>query len=340
MKYARAVAAPTRSLAMGATALGLLLTLAACGGEDASPAAPPIVQVPPTPTPTPTPPPVGSVEKPTGYYALTTRRMSDDLKRSLVSKPYISGMTSYVAWADIEPSKGQFDFSRIDNDIAIARAAGKKVTIGVFTGKDSLPSWLAADGVSLWTTSAGDTLINPVDARFVELWRERISLLGQRYDADPTVIQATMCGAAGTLCGPRYPELPAGVTYNQMLSNWQAVVAAYRNAFPNTYLNLEVHITVGFDLDLPKDIFGSIPLTANVGPFAEFLSDTSPAPSAPTGLAFANTASGRQFCGFQTVSPLGNLLDEAIALGRSYGCGYFEIYADDVESQGTFLSIP
>lgn len=249
-------------------------------------------------------------------------------------------MTSYVTWSDIEPVKGQFDFSRLDSDIAIARAAGKKITIGVFTGKNALPAWLVGEGVVLWTTSSNDTLIDPSDARFVELWRERIVALGQRYDSDPTVVQVTMCGAAGTLCGPRYPELPAGADYSAILNNWKAVVSAYRASFPNTYLNLEVHLTTGFGTQLPQDIFAAIPVFANVGPFAEFLSDTSPPPTAATGQAFAAAAAGRAFCAFQTVSALGDLLDEAIALGRGYGCRYFEVYADDVRSQGAFLSLP
>lgn len=281
-----------------------------------------------------------SVEQPKGYFALTTRQLSDDQKRQLIALPYVSGMTSYVTWADIEPVKGQFDFTRLDNDIAIARAAGKRITIGVFTGRDLLPSWLAGEGVSLWTNSAGNTLINPGDPKFVDLWRERIALLGQRYDLDPTVVQVTICGAAGTLCGPRYPELPPGVSYDAMLANWKNVVAAYRAAFPNTYLNLEVHLTAGYGTQLPQDLFIDIPKSANVGPFAEFLSDTSPALSSPVGSAFAAISAGRAYCGFQTVSALGDKLDEAIALGRGYGCRYFEIYAEDAQSQGSFLALP
>ena len=30
------------------------------------------------------------------------------------------------------------------------------------------------------------------------------------------------------------------------------------------------------------------------------------------------------------VSPLADRIDEAVALGRSYGCSYFEIYATDL----------
>jgi hypothetical protein len=191
--------------------------------------------------------------------------------------------------------------------------------------------------VRLWTNSQGIDLIHPGDTAFVALWQQLVARLGQRYDNDPTVIQVTICGAAGTLCGPRYPELPADVTYDQLVSNWKQVIDAYLAAFPNTHLNLEVHLTAGYGTQLPVDLFSQIPASAAIGPFAEFLSDTNPQPASPLGQAYATIAAGRTFCAFQTVSPLGDRLDEAVALGRGYGCSYFEIYADDVTSQAASL---
>ena len=205
------------------------------------------------PAPPPTPPSTG-VEKPFGYFALTSRRLSDAEKATLVGNAAISGMTSYVTWADIEPTQGQMDFSRLDSDIAIARAAGKRITIGVFTGREALPSWLASAGVRLWTNSLGWELIHPADATFVGLWKERVALLGQRYDGDPTVVQVTICGAAGTLCGPRYPYLPTDVTYDELVANWMQVIDAYIAAFPGTHLNLEVQLAEGHGTQLPVEL--------------------------------------------------------------------------------------
>lgn len=315
--------------------------LVACGGDSAPPAATgssaPAPTPAPAPAPTPAPPPTTTIEMPFGYFALTTRRLSDAEKAALVGHFAISGMTSYVTWADIEPAQDQMDFSRLDADIAIARAAGKKITIGVFAGRDGLPGWLASAGVRLWTDSQGRTLIHPGDRTFVALWKERVALLGQRYDNDPTVVQVTICGATGTLCGPRYPELPADVTYDQLVSNWTQVIDAYVAAFPRTYLNLEVQLTAGYGTQLPVDLYSRIPASVAIGPFAEFLSDANPQPTSPLGQAYAMVAAGRDFCAFQMVSPLGDRIDEAVALGRSYGCRYFEIYADDVMNQAASL---
>lgn len=334
---------PFRLLERRVIAAAAALAIAGCGpdgGTSSSAAVTPAPTASPAPTPTPTPTPSGTVEKPFGYFALTTRRLSDAEKAALVGNAAISGMTSYVTWNDIEPVKDQLDFSRLDADIAIARAAGKKITIGVFTGRDGLPPWLASAGVRLWTNKLGWTLIHPGDTTFVALWQQRVAQLGQRYDNDPTVIQVTICGAAGALCGPRYPYLPSDVTYDELVTNWMQVIDAYVAAFPHTYLNLEVQLAEGYDARLPVDLFSRIPSSVAIGPFAEFLSDTNPQLTSVLGQAFATSASGRSFCAFQMVSPQGAQVDEAVTLGRGYGCRYFEIYADDVTSQaGNFPAL-
>jgi hypothetical protein len=82
------------------------------------------------------------------------------------------------------------------------------------------------------------------------------------------------------------------------------------------------------------DLYSRIPLSSAIGPFAEFLSDTNPQPGSTLGTAFAAAIAGRNFCAFQTVSPLGDRVDEAVLLGRGYGCRYFELYAEGREGAG------
>ena len=306
--------------------------LAGCGGGAAAPANEPVT----------TPPPVvdaSPARKPSGFFAMTGLNTPAADKAELLSLPYVSGMTSYVSWKELEPVSGQLNFSKLDADIALARSHGKKLTIGVFTGKNSIPDWLAAAGVKTWVTDQGNTLIHPTDQAFVALWRTRVQALGTRYGADDTVVQVTICGPAGTLCGPRYPELPPGVVYADLLGSWRQVIAAYQAAFPNTYKNLEVQLSAnGWGAALPADLFADIALDVKIGPFAEFLSDLAPADGSTTALAFATAAKGRDWCGFQMVSPLGAKIGDAILRGRRFGCGYFEIYPADLKQQGAILA--
>jgi hypothetical protein len=251
---------------------------------------------------------------------------------------YVSGITSYVTWRELEPVKNQFDFNKLDADIALARSRGKKVSIAVFTGKNSIPDWVVGEGVRTWVTSQGNTLIHPADGGFVTLWSSRVQALGARYGADSTVVQVAICGAAGTLCGPRYPELPNDVTYAQLLSHWASVIAAYEQAFPATYKHLEVHLSDGFDARLPVDLAAAVDARAAFGPFAEFLSDVAPADGSVTGEAFSAIAKTRDWCGFQMVSPLDDKVGLAVQRGRDLGCNYFEIYGADLRQQGAILS--
>lgn len=306
--------------------------LSGCGGGGSTSTASTSVPVVTVTLPTMTSPP-------SGFFAMTGLATSATDKAELLNLPYVSGMTSYVSWKVLEPVSGQFDFSVIDADIALAKSHGKKLTIGVFTGKNSLPDWIAAAGIRTWVTAQGSTLIYPTDPTFVALWRTRVQALGARYAANETVVQVTICGPTGALCGPRYPELPAGVNYADLLSTWGAVISAYQTAFPKTYKNIEVQLsTNGWGANLPVDLFAALGPDVKIGPFADFLSDLAPVDGSTTGVAFASAAKGRDGCGFQMVSPLGSKIGEAVLRGRSFGCGYFEIYGADLKQQGAILS--
>lgn len=308
-----------------------VLALSGCGGGGGGGATPTL-----TPTPTPT---QQAVSKPAGIFAMTGLTTPDAEKETLLSLPYVAGMTSYVSWATIEPVKGRFDFRKLDGDIALARSHGKKITLGVFTGKNSIPDWVAGEGVKMWVTGQGNTLIHPNDSSFLTLWKERVKVIGERYGNESTVVLVTICGPAGTLCGPRYPELPPDVTYAQLVSAWTQVADFYIQAFPKTYKNLEVQLSAnGYGANLPVDLFKTFAPDVKIGPFAEFLSDTTPTSTSVTGIAFAASASGRDWCGFQMVSPLGDKVASAVLRGRTFGCGYFEIYAADLKQQGSMLS--
>lgn len=284
-------------------------------------------------------PAAATASRPTGFFAMTGFNTPAADKTEMLKLPYVSGMTSYVSWREIEAVKGQYNFSKIDADIALAQSYGKKLTIGVFTGKDALPDWIAAEGVKTWVTSQGNTLVYPTDKTFVSLWAARVRELGARYGANPIVVHITICGAAGTLCGPRYPELPPGVAYADLLGVWAEVIAAYQSAFPNTYKNLEVQLSAnGYGANLPVDLFAAIAKDVKIGPFAEFLSDVAPSDGSVTGNAFLAAAKGRDWCGFQMVSPLGDKVADAVRRGRSFGCNYFEIYVGDLRQQGAALS--
>ena len=264
-----------------------------------------------------------------GYFLLPNKNSTlSELKDLLVE---VDGMVIISTWKEIEPEKGVYDFSSIDQKLKLVEDAGKHAALYVFTGKNALPSWISNEGVATWRDSKGNELIYPTDETFATLWKARVAVLGARYDKKDAIRVVTMCGPAGTLCGPRYPELPEGVAFDDLKQIWLDILTAYETSFPNTLKHLEIHLTIGHGTDLPSYLIGKS--GDNVGLFAEFLSDVSPVASMPVPQVMK--AFPERWCGFQMVSPLKDKVTAAIEHGSSFGCTYFEIYQGDI-SNGYF----
>jgi len=263
-------------------------------------------------------------QTPRGAFLLPDKSASVATLESLIGK--VDGIAIISTWKDIEPTMGTYEWGAIDAKIELARKAGKQASLVVFTGKNSLPDWLEGEGVRLWTDGKGNRLVHPTDETFVDLWSKRVALLGARYDSNPTVRMVGICGAAGTLCGPRYPELPSDVSFDGLKASWKRIVSAYETSFPLTSKHLETHLTVNRGTELPEYLFSVS--DESVGIFAEFLSDVNPTASSPVPQVISSF--GGRWCGFQMVSPLREKLSAAIAHGSSFGCEYFEVYQGDV----------
>ena len=77
---------------------------------------------------------------------------SGDLEKvqALLKRPDIDGVQIVYSWKSLEPGMGQYDFSQIDHDLAIADAMGKKLFIQIqdrfFTLKDrNVPTYLTSE---------------------------------------------------------------------------------------------------------------------------------------------------------------------------------------------------
>lgn len=71
---------------------------------------------------------------------------------ALLARPEISGVQVIYNWRRLEPSEGQYDFSAIEADLALARAAGKQLFIQIqdrffSTEARNLPDYILTDPV-------------------------------------------------------------------------------------------------------------------------------------------------------------------------------------------------
>jgi hypothetical protein len=151
----------------------------------------------------------------------------------------VPGIYLRYHWKDIETGDGTYDWSTVDNEVAVGAAAGKKVSISVDTGAFA-PAWLFTEGVSTfsfkWTASWGFTpctvqkMPRPWDPVFLAKWGSFVSAFGARYDTNPALTTVKLTGFSS-----RTPELflPTDVrkqinvsgksctTYDDV-TNWQA----------------------------------------------------------------------------------------------------------------------
>lgn len=98
-----------------------------------------------------------SPRQPRGIYAVV---LDSDLRpyTATIDNPAISGLFLYFHWATLEPKKGQFDFSRVEEAFKIADPKHKTIQFALIPGFWT-PQWLldelpSCDG---WLTSGGKT---------------------------------------------------------------------------------------------------------------------------------------------------------------------------------------
>jgi glycosyl hydrolase family 42 (putative beta-galactosidase) len=114
-----------------------------------------------------------------------------------------------VLWKDLEPQRGQYDWSRLDAAIEIARNSGRKIWIQVLTdnpGVEIIPDWALAAGMHQFPDRYDPGLYKkdrPVqwDPLYKQFLQEMLTAMAQRYDNNPTVEAVLM------MSGGHYGEM-------------------------------------------------------------------------------------------------------------------------------------
>jgi len=244
----------------------LVLALAACGGGgEADPVSKPTAVAPATlsqpdavalAVSSRLPKPAPSAQRvkwhPGHYVALPADKAPDPrylarIVAELQANPVLRGVQIRYTWAELEPERGQYDFSRLERDLELMAAAGKQLFILLqtksFDGSNPAPDYLDAE------TAAGATYAyaaqRPAQGQTaklhgynIRLWdtqvRTRLSALtaelGKRFNAHPALE-----GVAMTETALSFPLQP--IERSQVLgyfANLLQVHARMREVFPNT----------------------------------------------------------------------------------------------------------
>jgi len=326
--------------------------------SDAEPARP-TPPAEPSPAKTSEPPPAAtptSALQPRGIFVCRGPNATPERD---VNYPFVDGWLVRPGWERVEPREGQFDWSFIENEIALAKKLGKKITLSVLGGPQT-PAWVYAAGAQGfdYTMPAGrqgqariPVLWNEV---YLKKWTTLIQALGRRFNGEPTVVLVHITGATGNGLEMQLPFMPqdreqwrkAGYAPEKAIAAWNRIVDTFAGAFPDKPLDIDVHPVLGSD-DVANAVaaHGSQALGKRFGIFSGWLSgkpasddrhhagmQAIAAKYGPRGFAafqmVASQTSNRSNPKFANLFATGGL-QAAFEQGFSWNARYFEIWETD-----------
>lgn len=202
-------------------------------------------------------PKAGAVAPPIGLFVC---RGPNPTPEREVDFPFVDGWLVRPGWDRVEPTEGQYDWTYIDTEIALARKLKKRVTLAILGGPQT-PDWVYRSGAKefAYTMPVGPrgTVRIPLlwDEAYRKKWTALIKALGKRYQDNPTVALVHMTGATGNGLEMQLPAAPGdtakwedkGYTPERVISAWQEIMDTYAAAFPNLPLDIDIHPVLGTD---------------------------------------------------------------------------------------------
>lgn len=276
-----------------------------------------------------------------------------------VNFPFVDGWLIRPAWSRVEPAEGQYDWSYIDEELALARRLNKKITLSVLGGPQA-PEWVYTAGATAFISQMGvwgkyarksnqpTKIPVPWDQVYLAKWTALIKALGKHYGGDERVVLVHITGATGNGLEMQLPFLPVdqtkwrelGYTTEKLVDSWKRIIDTYADAFPQKPLDIDVHPVLGSD-SVAKLVaaYGSAKLGKRFGIFSGWLNgkpaemDKYHAPM----YAIAMQYGPKGFCAFQMI---GNQtrqperfdaggLKASFEQGLKWNARYFEVWEID-----------
>ncbi len=168
------------------------------------------------------------------------------------TNPNVAGLTFRTSWADIEPTKGEFVWTKLDTVFDNAEKNSKWVELVLIPGFGT-PAW-ALQGVQTSTFSViygpgkGENLLMPLpwDQTYLNRWFAFLKVVSARYQNRPSFIKIAADGPTSITGEMTLPNTPAdlctwvkvGYTSDRIIGAWKQVFANYAQIFPRQYFSL------------------------------------------------------------------------------------------------------
>jgi hypothetical protein len=142
-------------------------------------------------------------KNPYGVYALTEAdtvghpRSAQLASNHCWTNTNISGVVLRTNWAKVEPAEGQYDWSYLDEGVALAGSNQKPVSITIVAGLNS-PSWIYKVGAKPFHITGLGDMPQPWDPIFQQYWSAFVAAFAAKYNTNEWVSYVTMGGPGRT----------------------------------------------------------------------------------------------------------------------------------------------
>jgi hypothetical protein len=244
------------------------------------------------------------------------------------------GVVVRANWQTLNPAPARYDWTQVDNDVAAAKAAGKRVVLAFYTGP-STPEWIAAARFSFaWPTRTGSfTMPATYDPAVTAAWNTFVSAAGARYGGNPSVVAVHITGP--TVFSAEYHmsvELSRqpGYSATRHLAAWSNSIQVFNAAWrTNQFLISDISQVFTVRDGLREQIAAQVAAlgTRRVWFQMDHLRLGAAANEPDAALVESYRAKGFTV-GFEFVQPAASQVqfDELVNLGASQGASYLQVY--------------
>lgn len=198
-----------------------------------------------------------NIKKPKGIYTSSFGNVT------ALDNNQVNGSLIRVKWSEIEPNKGVYDFSSIEQFREIIKARNLNWSLGILAGGDS-PLWLTESiGADYFEITGVDNTVKRIPKIWDTRVNERLALLAEalsnEYNEDEDLVlvyvpQMTANGIEGHFNGVTTDELiDAGLTSDIWVNSVKETARIFANAFTKKAIAVEVH-DIMEDTSIPNRI--------------------------------------------------------------------------------------
>ena len=189
---------------------------------------------------------------PNGLVVVIENKPDRPLNLRALDNPFISGVALQIHWADIEPTEGNPDWTKLDRLFAAAESSKKWVHLLIFPGFFSPPWALEGVKTELFALQYGpgkgtvERLPIPWNRVYLDRWFAFLKQLSDRYGKSPAFRLLAADGPTSVSAEFTLPKRPVDLKKWQQdsyrpskyIGAWKEVFQVYADDFPNQFISL------------------------------------------------------------------------------------------------------